>query len=185
MPVLRYATVRALYEASPSAAEDVGVPPTDDDPLTFLHRLAAGGKWSEAVVFSAYLLQRHDAVDWGCRTMRVLRPAMEAGEAQAVEAAEAWVADPEEATRWAALMAGMRGDSQQPGVWMALAAGWSGGSIVPPEYGNVRAEPHQTARAIRAGLLIALTKIPDEDHPALLAPSIEQAVRLANGEPEP
>ena len=30
-------------------------------------------------------------------------------------------------------------------AWMALAAGWSGGSVMPPEFGNAPAAPHQTS----------------------------------------
>ena len=69
----------------------------------------------------------------------------------------------------------------QPATWMALAAGWSGGSIVAPDLGPVPAPPHQTARAVRAGLMIAMAQIPSENTAMLVKPCIKNCIELAAG----
>ena len=102
-------------------------------------------------------------------------------ELAALDAAEAWVREPEENFRRAALAVGNQSDGALPAVWMALAAGWSGGSIVPPEYSAVQAPPHQTARAVRTGLLIALSQMPAAEISRLVRPCIESGIELASG----
>jgi len=99
----------------------------------------------------------------------------------ALDAAEAWVREPEENFRRAALAVGNQSDGALPAVWMALAAGWSGGSIVPPEYGAVQAPPYQTARAVRTGILIAMSQLPATEIPRLIRPCIESGIELASG----
>jgi hypothetical protein len=181
MASLRFTTVRDLYDAFPTAADDVGVPPSDEHSLAFLQSLVAKGSWNAAVSFCAYLLPRREAVWWGCQSLRHVKPQAAPSEASALEAAEAWVREPEEDVRREALKRGMQGDGQMPATWMALAAGWSGGSIAPPEFGVLPAGPHQTARAVRAGLLIALSQVASEDIPRLLKPCLDGAIALATG----
>jgi hypothetical protein len=65
---------------------------------------------------------------------------------------------------------------------MALAAGWSGGSAVPPERGNFPAPPDQTARALRAGLLIALAGISKAESAELLRSCLNDGIGLVLGD---
>jgi hypothetical protein len=62
---------------------------------------------------------------------------------------------------------------------MALAAGWSGGSVVPPHLGIAPAAPDQTARAIRAGLMIAISRVPNGEIDKLMSSCLEDGVKLA------
>ena len=87
--------------------------------------------------------------------------------------------EPEEDLRRAALKVGMLTDGGLPAAWMALAAGWSGGSIMPPEYGFMSAGPHQTARAVRAGIMIAMTQMLSDQVPAVLKPCVDSGIELA------
>jgi hypothetical protein len=100
-------------------------------------------------------------------------------EAQLVAVAEAWVREPDEDRRHAALQFGGEADSRLPAAWMALAAGWSGGSIVASEYGIVPAAPQQTARAVRAALMIALTRISNEEAAKLMPACIDGGIAMA------
>lgn len=159
MASLRFPTVRDVYDAFPTARDDVGEPISDTDSLALLQALAQNGAWDSAISFCAYLLPRRDAVSWGCQSLRHMQREFTEVEIEALNAAEKWVHEPEEGNRREALKIGTLTSSRMPAAWMALAAGWSGGSIMPPEYGMVPAEPHQTARAVRAGLLIAASKI--------------------------
>jgi hypothetical protein len=99
----------------------------------------------------------------------------------AIEVAESWVREPEEPRRREALNLGSQGDTRSPATWMAIAAGWSGGSIVEPQFGIVPPPPHQTARAIRAGLLMAMSHLSTDAISSLMPQCIDAGIRLAVG----
>jgi hypothetical protein len=179
MPSLRFATVRDLFDAFPTAQDDVGIEPTDELSLDFLRTQIQKGRWDEALSYCAYLLPRREAVWWGCQSLREILPQSSPQELAALGIAEAWVKEPDEASRRAALDLGNGGDHRSPSVWMALAAGWSGGNMVKPEQGNVPAAPHATARAVRAGLLIARCRVTPAQTPALFKTCLESGMRLA------
>ena len=178
----RFPTVRDLYEAFPTAQDDIGMAVNDEPSLAFLKSLAASQIWDAAISFCAYLLPRREAVWWGCQSLRHMVD-LAPHEEDILALAEAWVREPEEDSRRAALDYGSQADTQLPATWMALAAGWSGGSVVPTEMGIVPAAPHQTARAIRAGLMIAMTRVPNEEMANVMAPCVESGLALAAGTP--
>ena len=182
MALLRFVTARDLYGAFPTALDDIGVEADDTPSLDFLRMLASMQVWDAAISFCAYLLPRREAVWWGCQSVRRMIH-LAPHEDEILTVAETWVREPEEHHRRAALACGYDGDTLLPATWMARAAGWSGGSIVSPKFGNVRSAPHQTARAVRAGLMIAMTRVPSEQIPNVVPPSIEAAAALAVGEP--
>lgn len=182
MATLRFATVRDLYEAFPVAQDDVGSEPSDTPALDFLRELVADEDWDAAVSYCAYLLPRREAVWWGCQSLRRMQPHRAPKDTMALDVAEAWVRAPEEETRRTALNYGTEGDHRAPATWMALAAGWSGGSVVAPEHGVAPAAPHQTARAIRAGLLGAMAWVPSDDMSKVMKPCLEEGIALARRE---
>ena len=177
MASLRFATVRDLFDAFSTVKDDVSAEPNDEPSVTFLRSLVEKGDWAKAISFCAYLLPRREAVWWGCQTLRAIQQANPAG-AAALNVAEAWVHAPEESLRRQALDLASRSDPAQPTTWMALAAGWSGGSIAPPEMRSVPPAPYQTARAIRAGLLIAMAATPNDEILKVLPRCVENAIEL-------
>jgi hypothetical protein len=178
MGALRFETVQSLFDAFETAPVDIGGE-ADDTPVLIALQSAIDGKaWDRAISLCAYLLPRREAVWWGCQSLRHIRPEASAAESAAIEAAEAWVKDPGDDLRRAALRGGMLGDGRLPATWMALAAGWSGGSVMPPEYGPAPVEPYQTARAVRAGLLIALVEVLSDDVASILTPCFGEAFEL-------
>jgi hypothetical protein len=180
MASLRFATVRDLYEAFPTARDDVGVDASEEPSLSFLELLVSTQVWDAAVSFCAYLLRRREAIWWGCQSLRRMIE-LSPDEADLVEVAEDWVRDPDEEHRWAALDSARMADTLLPATWMALAAGWSGGSIIRPEYGQIPPAPEQTARAVRAGLMIGITRVPSERVETLIVPCLAYAKHLAEG----
>jgi hypothetical protein len=180
MATIRFATARDLYEAFPIAQDDVGAEPSDDSALDFLRKLVAEENWGAAVSYCAYLLPRREAVWWGCQSLRRIQPDRGPNGNAALDAAEAWVREPEEDRRLAALNIGNAGDHRAPATWMALATGWSGGSMMP-EFGYAPAAPYQTARAIRAGLMIAMAQVAGGEMSKVMKPCLESGVELATG----
>ena len=182
MNKLRFSTVQDLFDAFPTAREDVGEAVPSEPSINFLRRLIDQKDWEPAISFCAYLLPKRAAVAWGCRSLRRAFDRLEANEEKALGFAEAWVNDPEEIPRRKALALGNLSNHKASATWLALAAGWSGGNIVPSEFGVAQAAPEQTAQAVRISLFIALSKLPDDDADGIMTACIQDGIQLARGE---
>lgn len=181
MSRLRFATAQEVFEAFPVARDDIEAAPSEEPPLAFVETLLASPTPEDAIGFCAYLLPRREAVWWTCQCLRALDPSPPAEEASAIQAAEAWVREPEEHRRRAALQLGLGGDRGAPATWAALAAAWSGGSLFLD--GNTTpAPPHMTAKSARAAVLIALARVGAKERGGQLRACIEGALRLVRDE---
>lgn len=179
MPRLRFETARDLFEAFPGAADELGIEPADEPSLAFLKSLSDTNV-DQAVGFCAYLLPRREAVWWGCQSIRALPAPRKLEEEQALKAAEDWVREPEDELRIAALNIGRESDYKLPATWLALAAGFAG-PTVPFQDKVGQVPPEQTARAVRAGILIAASRIDLTRREELLRKCLEEGSRLAVG----
>lgn len=182
MPGVRFITARDLFDAYPTARADVGHPPNDDPSLDYLRSLTAAGDLGKAVSFCAYLLPRREAVWWARHCVAALVDDRTRVEEDLLKAADAWVQEPEEEQRRQALERGVEGDHRSPATWVALAAGWAGGNAVQSEYGAVPSPPHQTARAVRAAVLIGATRARPSERAERLRQCLEAGTKLATGE---
>jgi hypothetical protein len=175
---LRFATARELFEAFPSALEDMGASPSDRPSLDFLSDLTTSPTPEDAVTFCAYLLPRRAAVWWGHQCLSRLPDLLAPHDRELLEVVEGWVREPEEERRYAALDAGMSAPAKTPGAWIALAAGWSGGSMAPPGMAPVPPPPFLTARAVNAGVLSALARVALKQRAAVLSACVAMGARL-------
>jgi uncharacterized protein DUF6931 len=181
MTSLRFATVGDLYEAFPTARHDVGIDANDEPSLAFLEMLASMKVWDAAISFCAYVLRRREAVWWGCYSLRQMIQ-LTAEEAELLAVAENWVRQPDEKHRWAAADRAAVADSRVATTWMALAAAWSGGSIGRTVHRTILPAPEQTARAIRAGLMIGLSTMLSQTTDDVLRQCVQYGRHLAAGE---
>jgi hypothetical protein len=182
MARLRFETVRDVFEAFPIAEHELAIEPNDEPSLQFLGSLVDRGEWDKAVGFCAFLLPRREAVWWGCRTVKTLIPERTPEEDEAIKVAEDWVREPEEDRRAAALELGQRGSSRLPTTYLALAAGWSGRSMDVGAGESVPIPTHQTARVVRAAVLIAACRVGMAEKPDLLRRCVQDGIRLASDE---
>jgi Family of unknown function (DUF6931) len=180
MPLIRFATARDVFEAFATAQQDVDAEPSDAPPLQYLQSLVDRGLLNSAVTFCAYLLPRREAVGWACRCVRRLAPRLPAGEELGLQVAEEWVEVPEEDRRIAALELGMRSNHLWPSTWLALAAGWSGGNILLGAQAAAPAPPQQTARAVRAAVLAAVSRLAPAERAGGQRSCIEDGIRIAS-----
>lgn len=178
---LRFMTARQVFEAFPAAEEDVAAPPTDDDPLVFMTGLIDAGAAEDALGFASYVLPRREAVWWGCQCLRAMGAIRDDAGREVLTAAEAWVRNPEEDKRRAALDLAQACSFREPATWLALAAGWSGGSMVAAEFDRVPPPPHLTARAIRSALTLSLGTVDQTLRPEWAKRCAISAVRFAAG----
>jgi hypothetical protein len=179
MPLIRFVTAQDLFDAFPTAQQDVDSKPSDAPSLEYLRSLAESGEFNKAVAFCAYLLPRREAVGWGCRCVKNLLPNLPPEEQPGLQAADAWVRRPDEEQRLAALELGMRSNAQSPTTWLALAAGWSGGNIVLGIEATSMAPPQQTARAVRAAVLTAVSRLAPAEREKGLRACIEDGAQIA------
>jgi hypothetical protein len=175
MSRIRFATIRALSESFPEVLENIRVEPTDEPPIAFLNRLVAAGKPDQAIEVCAYLLPRREAVWWGCASARTLLGGS-LGDTTGLIAAEAWVQDPSEENRLAALDIGTKGPSHEPVTLLALAAGWSSGTFSGTPFPF---PPFMTSRGIRMALLISMQSVKPEAREKLLQSCLAEGIRLA------
>lgn len=181
MALNRFATARDVFDAFPTAADDIEAAPADVLPLAFLDDLAKSRTPEDAISFCAYLLPRLEAVWWGCSCVRGM--ADEAGRAEieqdpAYRVAEAWVRDPRETRRLEAMRAGLAGSRADACAWLALGAGWSGGDMADNPQAPVLAPPYLTAKAIRAAVLIGLARNPTVARRTKLQICVDHGIRL-------
>ncbi len=179
MSRLRFATARTLFDAFPEVSEKVAAKPTDQSPVDFLKALASANKLPDAVTFCAYLLPRREAVWWACGCVRRLSGEIAPDRAAGLLAAEAWVSEPGDEHRQAALDVGNKGDSSNPATWLALAAGWSGGFQPLGPTKQVPVPQYMTARAARIAVLTSAQKLAGSARQAGLRDCIAEGIKLA------
>lgn len=182
MPRLRFETVRDLLDAFPLAERMIRIEPNDDPSLQFLQALVSHDEFDKAVGFCAFLLPRREAVWWGCRSIKAFIPSPSPAEQEAIAAAEDWVRTPEDDRRVAALKIGKHGSSKLPSTYLALAAGWSGGRIDVGNEESVPVPPDQTARLVRAAVLVATCRVDMNQKPEILRACLEDGIRIVSDE---
>jgi hypothetical protein len=179
MSRVRFATARDLFETFPMSRTLIKSEPTDELPLDYLRGLVAKAKFDDAVTFCAYLLPRREAVWWACRSVRALLGDTEAPNADCLQAAEAWVHEPDPKHRQAAQDSSERGDRDSPLTWLALAAAWSGGVVSMGAPTPVAPPPQLTAHAVRVAILLRARQLTPRESGPRLRTCIEDGMRLA------
>jgi hypothetical protein len=179
MSRVRFATANDLFETFPELFKTIKVPPNDKFPLDFLKDLSVQGKLDDAVTFCAYLLPRREAVWWACVSVRALSGSALDKRAAGLLVAEAWVQQPENDRRLAALDTANAGDPNDPTTYLAFAAGRSGGLLFPHPETPVSMPAGMTPQAARTAILLAAHYADPAKKPALLQTCIEDGANLA------
>jgi hypothetical protein len=179
MEKLRFATARDLFQAYPTAAADIGAPATGEPALDYVKTIAQSGNLLGALSFCAYLLSRREAVWWVCQCVRALPANLGIAEMRVLEAAEAWVRDPEEAQRLAAHRSALISDARSPASWAAFAAAFAGQIFGTAEFGPVAIPAHLTARAARTVFVLAGGRLSPAVKDEYLRACLDQAIGLA------
>lgn len=121
-----------------------------------LDLLASREQFLDALRVVAYALTKRSAVDWALRCVRLAAgDDLSPQDREALEAAQAWVDQPEEAQRRRCEAAAAAAEHQTPAAWVATAAFWSGGSLAPPNVPVVPPGEHLTAHAACGAVMLA------------------------------
>lgn len=151
----------------------------DLSPQRYLELLEKKKLYPAAVKFLAHALPKREAVWWACVCARA--SARAAAPARALRAAEAWVANPSEATRREALPAAMADGVATAGGCAAMAAFVSGGSLTPPEAPPVPPAENLTAETVAGAIVLAASELGTERAAESLRLFLECGVDVARG----
>lgn len=121
-----------------------------------LSALVASGRTAEAARLLAYALPRREAVWWACMCARHTAPAtLPEPTRSALDLAENWVRQPDEATGRQAMETARRAGLQSPESWAAVAAFWSGASMTAAGVPPVPPAPHLAGTAVASAVALA------------------------------
>jgi hypothetical protein len=146
-------------------------------PAAYFRWLCAQGHDREAALFLAQALSRHEAVAWAARLIDQTPPPT-AEARSALEAVQAWLADPGETHRRAAGERAMACTPPEAEALCALALFHTGGSIAPPDLPPTPPPRGATGRFAGAAVIAAAARA---RQPAdLLRHALDEGNRLAS-----
>jgi uncharacterized protein DUF6931 len=176
---IRFVTARNVFEAFPDLRQMAPPPADESEPLDHARRLLAPPSPAQAVAFLAYLLPRREAVWWARQcVVAMLGPG---ADDDALRAADAWVREPEEENRLAALKISAMSDQNIATTWLAFAAAWSGGSMCLPDQQPNPAPISACAKAANAAIMIAACAGDPSSMMQRITACAEAGIRFAAG----
>jgi hypothetical protein len=148
-------------------------------PREFVALLTDNKLFPDAVRFLAHALPKREGVWWGWVSARRASgatppPVIKA----ALDATEAWIAQPSEENRRAAHEAAKAADLGTPAGCAALAAFFSGGSLGPAHAPPVPPGEHLTAKAVSGAVIFAAIATEPEKAPEKFKNSIAQGLEV-------
>ena len=179
-PGLRVQLGRQLFATMPEMAADfVARPGEGEHVFDFCRRLRLGETPEEAITLMAFALQPRPAVWWGHECLKAAPELLTDQDRDMLAICEAWVAEPTEPNRYIALDAGLHVSVRGPGAWLALAAGWASGSMAPEGLPPALVPMFAIGRALNAGVLTALARVPQDMRRRMLDHYVGMAEVLA------
>jgi hypothetical protein len=148
------------------------------EPGAFLDELLALELHVDAVRFLAYALPKREAVWWACQCVRSV--ATDDDELAGLQAAEAWVRDPSEQNRRAAMEAAESLEFGSPDAWAAVGAFWTEGSLAPPDAPVLPPGDELTGHAVAGSVLLAAVQSEPEKAPEKQRGFVALGVDVAN-----
>jgi len=136
---------------------------TPDMPVrTYVEQLAKTGLHRAAISALLQLLPKPDAIAWGLESVRKVEPATAKPKASDVLAAvDAWLEDPTDERRRAALAAAEQAGVGSPAGCLGLAVFLCGGSLAPPHVNpGPEPAPYLYAKAIGGAMAMAAVQEP-------------------------
>ena len=176
---IRFPAARDVFEVFPDLGHFMPAPTDETPSLEFAWRLLNSQCPAASILYLAHVLPRREAVWWARQCVGTVLGAN--AEDDALRAAEAWVRQPDEDNRRAALGIGNRAERSKPTTWLALAAGQSGGSLTAPDQRPAPPQPSACAGAANTAIILAVVaQEPNAILPWIRA-CVEAGTRFAEG----
>ena len=178
MKNLRFSTTQQIIEAFPVLRDEFRSGELQSHPIEFVQRLLGTGQFREAFALCAFMLPRREAVRWLCENLREFGGNFPEEDEALLGLAEAWVQNPSEKSRGAALAAAMTSGFKTGPAWAAAAAGWSGGNIGIDPANPVPPPPHLTGQAVKAGFIISYWNVFGEKRDSRSVDAVKHALDM-------
>lgn len=147
-----------------------------------MERLAAAGMLIDAARLCAHALPAREAVWWASRCAIATAPdGLAEADQEARALAEAWVRQPTDETRRAAMEKAQLAGFTSAEAWAAVAAFWSGDSMSPVGQPKVPPAPHLTGTAVAGAVILASVRDRPERQPERLHRFLDSARDIAAG----
>ncbi len=148
------ADLAAKFKPQPPAAALLKPGMTSSE---YVHALEANKMPNDTVNALAHGMPEKDSVSWACQSSRKVEGKLNPADKSALDAAEAWVKNPTDATKSAAADAAGKANMKGPGGWAAQAAAWTSPAPAPavPGAAPAVATPSLTAPAVAGAVLLA------------------------------
>ena len=151
-------------------------------PAAYLRALIEAGHLADAIGFLAHALPKREGAWWAAQCARTLDLGEETSLARrTVRAAEAWVVEPREPARQAAMDLAEELGEDHPASWAAMAAFWSGDSLLPPDMAPVRPDPVLSCRAVAGAVMMTAAEGPGPAVPDRQRALLAKGLDIANG----
>ena len=174
---LRKSTPAELFAEIPEIRSMMTHRPREGESLrAFMVRLRDGATPEEVVTFTAFAAQPAMAIWWAYSCLRELADIMSPEDRGLMELIAAWSGNPDHASRWRVMKAGLYAPAPSPVVQLALAVGWSGGAIAPNDPAPVPA--WRTPRAVNTAVLSGIAQVSLEERQRRLARFIDLAGKM-------
>jgi hypothetical protein len=183
LPKATAATAGAICARfTPSDAMTAHLDDGGQSPTALLNALVAAGHLVDAVTLLAHALPRREGVWWACQAARTLDLGDEAAlSRRTVRAAEAWVFEPDDATRRTAMALAEELGMEGAPAWAAVAAFWAGDSLAPADQPAVPPPDYLWCHAVNGAVLLAAAAGPADQIAARQRALLEQGVDIAAG----
>ncbi|MBN9670377.1 DUF6931 family protein [Roseibium aggregatum] len=178
---IRFTRAKQVFETFPDLVETVAEPETDIAPAEYSKALLGSDDPQNALTYFAHVLPKREAVWWGIQCVSGLVENLSEADKKILALSETWVREGDEEARTAVHDAAQEGKMDTASAWVGLAAGWSGGSLSPnPDY-RVDTPDDLTAKALNAGLQIAIGSLGPNDRDEALKSCLAAGLSFAEG----
>lgn len=127
-------------------------------PEEFIRVLTENKQFADAIRVLTLYLPKRQTVFWAHRSVEEVSPReLINDERAALQATRAWLEDPTEENRRAAMQIAETSELQHAAGCVAAAASWSEGSMAPAEFDEVLPDPKLTAQVAAAALIMIAT----------------------------
>lgn len=177
-------TARAAALAAPLdlTKEALALMTPEMKPRQFINTLAESALYIDAVKIMAAALDKAAAVRWALACVKTEKTAPKAqSDVVCRTTIEAWLSEETEKNRRLAMTVAESSGMTTAYHWLAAAVGWSGGSLAPAEFAEVRPPEHLTAVAAACAIRIAAQADPGQ-FDARLLDCLKLGARFAVGE---
>lgn len=152
------------------------------EPAGFVEVLAGAGLDAEARRFLAQALPKRESVWWAVLALDEFAPPAVAAQAEVLDAARRWVADPTDANRRDAWAVAQAGELDNPAGLVALAVFFGGDSLAPLDLPPIAPAGYLTGDAVATALTLATVMNEPRRAPERSNALLRLGLAIASGE---